>query len=42
VTETYEKVKNTLGGKKDKLEKVAKLLLKKEVIEGEELRKAIA
>jgi cell division protease FtsH len=42
VTETYGKVKTTLGGKKDKLEKVAKLLLEKEVIEGEELRKVIA
>jgi cell division protease FtsH len=42
VTQTYEKVKSTLEGKKDKLEKVAKLLLKKEVIEGEELRKVIA
>ncbi|MFQ5842761.1 MAG: ATP-dependent zinc metalloprotease FtsH, partial [Thermodesulfobacteriota bacterium] len=42
VTETYGKVKTTLEGKKDTLEKVAKLLLKKEVIEGEELRKVIA
>jgi cell division protease FtsH len=42
VTETYDKVKRTLEGKKDKLEKVAKLLLEKEVIEGEELRKVIA
>lgn len=42
VNETYEKVKTTLEGKKDKLEKVAKLLLEKEVIEGEELRRAIA
>jgi cell division protease FtsH len=42
VTETYDKVKNTLEGKKHKLEKVAKLLLEREVIEGEELRKVIA
>jgi cell division protease FtsH len=42
VTETYEKVKDSLEGRMDKLEKVAKLLLKKEVIEGEELRKVIA
>jgi cell division protease FtsH len=42
VTETYSKVKTTLQGKKNKLEKVAKLLLEKEVIEGEELRKIIA
>ena len=42
VTETYEKVKNTLEGKKHKLEKATKLLLEKEVIEGEELRKVIA
>jgi cell division protease FtsH len=42
VTETYEKVKNGLEGRMDKLEKVAKLLLEKEVIEGEELRRVIA
>jgi len=42
VTEMYEKAKSTLEGKKDKLEKVAKRLLEKEVIEGEELRTLIA
>ncbi len=42
VSETYGKVKNALSAKKDKLERVAKLLLEKEVIEGEELRKLIA
>lgn len=42
VTETYAKAKSVLEEKKDKLEKVAKQLLKKEVIEGEELRALIA
>ena len=42
VIETYEKAKNILEDKKDKLEKVAKRLLEKEVIEGEELRALIA
>ncbi|MFQ6079663.1 MAG: cell division protein FtsH, partial [Thermodesulfobacteriota bacterium] len=42
VTQTYDKVKSTLEGEKDTLEKVAKLLLEREVIEGEELRKIIA
>lgn len=42
VTRTYEKVKATLETKKDQLEKVAELLLEKEVLEGEEMRKLIA
>jgi len=42
VTETYEKTKEMLEDKKDKLEKVTKYLLEKEVIEGKELRQLIA
>jgi ATP-dependent Zn protease len=42
MTETYEKVKITLEGQKDKLEKVAQLLLEKEVIEGDEFRDLIS
>ena len=41
VTETYEKAKTTLEAKREKLEKVAKRLLEKKVIEGEELRTLI-
>jgi cell division protease FtsH len=37
----YEKVRNILKEKRDKLEKVAEVLLEKEVIEGEELRTLI-
>jgi cell division protease FtsH len=42
VNGTYERVKAILEKEKDKLEKVAKILLEKEVIEGDELRKLIA
>lgn len=42
VTETYEKVRNILQEKRDDLEKIAKLLLEKEVIEGDELRELIS
>jgi cell division protease FtsH len=42
VTEIYQKVKATLDGKKDILEKVAGVLLEKELIEGEELRRLVA
>jgi cell division protease FtsH len=42
VSESYEKVRNIIQEKRDKLEKVTNVLLKKEVIEGEELRKLIA
>jgi len=42
VHENYEKVKAILGGKKDKLEKVARLLLDREVMDGDELRKILA
>jgi cell division protease FtsH len=41
VTESYEKVKDTLKGTKEKLDEVAEHLLEKEVIEGEELRRLI-
>jgi cell division protease FtsH len=37
----YKMVKSTLSEKKDLLEKVARILLEKEVIEGEELRRLI-
>ncbi len=37
----YAKVKETLGEKKPLLEKIASILLEKEVIEGEELRKLV-
>jgi cell division protease FtsH len=42
IAETYEKVKAILEQKKDKLERVAQVLLEKEVIEGEELRKMMS
>ncbi len=42
VNESYEKVRRILEEKKEKLENVASILLAKEVIEGEELRKLIA
>jgi cell division protease FtsH len=42
VNASYEKVRNILEEKRDKLGKVANVLLEKEVIEGEELRKLIA
>jgi cell division protease FtsH len=42
IAETYEKVKAVLEQKKDKLERVAQVLLEKEVIEGEELRKMMS
>lgn len=42
VDESYETVRNIIEEKRDKLEKVANVLLEKEVIEGEELRKLIA
>lgn len=35
VTESYDKVKTMLQGKKDNVEKAARALLEKEVIEGE-------
>jgi len=41
ITETYTRVKEIIVKKKDKLDILAKLLLEKEVIEGDELRKII-
>jgi cell division protease FtsH len=41
VNESYERAKSILENKKDILEKVANILLEKEVIEGDELRKLI-
>jgi len=41
VKQVYQKVKQILEDKKDTLEKVSHLLLKKEVIEGEELREIL-
>ena len=41
ITETYTRVKDIIVKKKDKLDILAKLLLEKEVIEGDELRKII-
>jgi cell division protease FtsH len=42
ISETYDKVKAVLEQKRDKLERVAQVLLEKEVIEGEELRKIMS
>lgn len=42
IFDTHERVKGILEENKDRLEVLAKLLLKKEVIEGEELRKIIS
>jgi len=42
ITDTYARVRSVLQEKRDKLEKVAKHLMEKEVIEGEELRSLIA
>ena len=41
VENTYNLVKSTLAGNRDLLETVAKTLLEKEVLEGEELRRLI-
>jgi cell division protease FtsH len=41
ITETYERVKRLLDQRRDKLELLAKTLLEKEVIEGEELRELL-
>ena len=41
ISETYTRVKEILSKKRGKLETLAKLLLEKEVIEGDELRKII-
>jgi len=41
ITETYTRVKEIIAKKRDKLDILAKLLLEKEVIEGDELRKII-
>lgn len=42
ISETYDKVKVVLEQKRDKLERVAQVLLEKEVIEGEELRRIMS
>ncbi|MBI3599227.1 MAG: ATP-dependent zinc metalloprotease FtsH, partial [Nitrospinae bacterium] len=41
ISETYTRVKEIIAKKRDKLDIIAKLLLEKEVIEGDELRKII-
>ena len=41
ITETYTRVKEIIAKKRNKLDALAKLLLEKEVIEGDELRKII-
>jgi len=41
ITETYTRVKEIIAKKRNKLDALAKLLLEKEVIEGDELRKVI-
>ncbi len=41
ISETYTRVKDIIAKKRDKLDTIAKLLLEKEVIEGDELRKII-
>lgn len=38
ITDAYERVKKIIEGKRDKLEKLAKLLLEKEVVEADELK----
>ncbi|MGR3311490.1 MAG: ATP-dependent zinc metalloprotease FtsH [Candidatus Brocadiales bacterium] len=42
ITDAYKRVKKIIEDKRDKLEKVAKLLLKKEVVEAEELKKILS
>lgn len=41
ISETYTRVKKIIAKRRDKLDTIAKLLLEKEVIEGDELRKII-
>jgi len=41
IRESHQKVRNILEAKKDKLQKLASLLLKREILEGEELRKIL-
>ena len=41
ITRAYDRAREILGGKKPTLELVAKLLLEKEVLEGDELRQIL-
>ena len=41
IEDTYGQVKETLGGRKQLLEQIAGILLEKEVIDGEELRRLV-
>jgi len=41
VEDAYDAVKQMLGGKRPLLEEIARILLEKEVIEGEELRRVV-